>query len=151
MDVSGYLRQRGTAGGDRHRPAQRPGVREASLSDGAAAILAVNTSTGILARIPIGGNGAAGALTLLPLPRPLRSPDGLRIWRGRGIVVEQLAGELTSVDLETGQLTTLAAGLREPTSLELWRDQAWISEGQLSHLINQTAAELPFTVVRVSL
>jgi sugar lactone lactonase YvrE len=119
--------------------------------DGDSALLAVNTSAGTLSRLPIGRDGAAGALEPIALARPLRAPDGLRIRDGRAIIVEQGAGELTSLELKSGTLTTLATGLREPTSLDLWGDHAWVSEGQLSHLINQTAAELPFTVVRVAL
>jgi hypothetical protein len=45
----------------------------------------------------------------------------------------------------------LADGLRQPTSLDVIDDSAWVSEGQLRHLFDMTPPELPFVVVRVAI
>jgi sugar lactone lactonase YvrE len=123
--------------------------------DGEDAILTVNTSTGALVRIPINGDGTAGALATVALPRPLAGPDGLRLVEpGTAVVVEQYAGALTRIDLDAQPAATLAPlrdGLRDPTSLDVAGRSAWVSEGQLSHIFDGTAPELPFTVVRVAL
>jgi sugar lactone lactonase YvrE len=117
------------------------------------AILAVNTSTGALIRVAINPDGSAGAPAPVALPRPLVGPDGLRVVEpGVAVVVEQYAGALTRIDLDAAPiaLTTLRDGLRDPTSLDVAGDTAWVSEGQLSHIFDMTAPELPFTVVRVA-
>jgi sugar lactone lactonase YvrE len=122
--------------------------------DGDGAILAVTTQTGVLTRIPINADGTAGALAAVALPRPLVGPDGLRLVEpGVVVVVEQYAGSLTRIDLAGSPvaLTALRTGLLEPTSLDLVDGAAWVSEGQLSHIFDMTAPELPFNIVRVPL
>lgn len=121
--------------------------------DGAGAIIVDNTSTGALIKIAINADGSAGPLAPIALPRALVGPDGLRLVEpGTVVVVEQYAGALTRVDLGAQPvLTTLRDGLRDPTSLDVADGNAWVSEGQLSHIFDMTAPELPFTVVRVAL
>ncbi len=116
--------------------------------DGADALLAVNTTAGTLHRIAL----ADAAITRVPLARPLAGPDGIRLERaGRAIVVEPGAGAVSRVDLSTGAIDILQDGLRDPTSLDLIEDAAWIAEGQLRHLFDMTAPAVPFEVVRVGL
>ena len=50
-----------------------------------------------------------------------------------------------------GAIETLADGIRTPTSLDVIDDRAWVAEGQLTHLFDQTPPELPFYVIRVAL
>jgi sugar lactone lactonase YvrE len=116
--------------------------------DGARAILAVNTSTGALHSIAV----ADAKITPVELARPLAGPDGLRLQRpGRAIVVEQGSGSVSAIDLASGAIDVLATDLREPTSLDLLDNVAWVSEGQLHHIFDMTAPGLPFQVVRVPL
>jgi sugar lactone lactonase YvrE len=113
-----------------------------------AALLAVNTTTGALLRIDL----ETAAIKAVPLERPLAGPDGIRVASpARAIVVEQTTGSVSSIDLRSGAIKTLTTGLREPTSLDVIDDVAWVSEGQLHHLFDMTAPELPFFVVRVPL
>ena len=122
--------------------------------DGAGAILVDNTSTGALIQIAINADGSAGPLAPLALTRALVGPDGLRLVEpGVAVVVEQYAGALTRIDLAAQPIaaTTLRDGLRDPTSLDVADGNAWVSEGQLSHIFDMTAPALPFTVVRVPL
>ena len=116
--------------------------------DGKQSILAVNTETGKLFRVGL----ADAALTQVTLERNLAGPDGIRrISDTRAVVVEQGAGRVSSIDLATGKITSLKEDLRTPTSLDVIGDEAWVSEGQLSHIFDQTMPELPFYVVRVAL
>jgi sugar lactone lactonase YvrE len=143
------------AAGDELAPAPMGfGANGIAYDPDARAVLAVNTSTGALIRIPVNADGTAGALAAVALPRPLVGPDGLRLVEpGTALVVEQYAGALTRIDLDATPvaLATLRDGLRDPTSLDVAGDAAWVSEGQLSHIFDGTAPELPFTVVRVPL
>lgn len=116
--------------------------------DGDDAILAVNTESGGLFRIPI----ATAAIEPVTLARPLAGPDGLRLVSpGRLVTVEQGAGRVAEIALDTGAITPLRDGLRTPTSLDVIDGQAWVAEGQLSHLFDMTAPELPFYAYRVEL
>jgi sugar lactone lactonase YvrE len=116
--------------------------------DGADAILAVNTTTGALHRIAL----ADARISRVELDRPLAGPDGIRLARpGLAIVVEQGTGAVSRIDLATGAIDILTEGLREPTSLDLIDDAAWVAEGQLRHLFDMTPPALPFEVVRVHL
>jgi hypothetical protein len=58
---------------------------------------------------------------------------------------------VSTFDLATGKITPRREGLRTPTSLDVIEDFAWVSEGQLSHIFDNTQPDLPFYVVRVSL
>jgi hypothetical protein len=115
----------------------------------AGAVLAVNTTSGALVRIPVD----TAVIEAVELERPLAGPDGLRVAGDRAIVVEQFAGSVSSIDLTTGVIATLATGLVDPTSLDVIDGAAWVSEGQLHHLFDAppTAPDLPFLVVRVPL
>jgi len=116
--------------------------------DGAGAVLAVNTESGALVRVDV----ATAAITPVALARPLAMPDGVRLAApGRAIVVEQGTGSVSTIDLATGAVDVLAIGLRQPTSLDVIDDAAWVSEGQLRHLFDTTPPELPFVVVRVAI
>ena len=116
--------------------------------DGKDNILAVNTETGKLFRVALGD----ASIHEVALERPLAGPDGIRkLGDGKFVVVEQGAGRVSTLDLATGKITSRHEGLRTPTSLDVIDHFAWVSEGQLSHIFDQTPPELPFYVVRVSL
>jgi hypothetical protein len=116
--------------------------------DGASSLLAVNTTTGALLRIGL----ADARIAPVALARPLVGPDGLRLAKpGRAIVVEQGMGAVSAIDLATGAIDVLAEGLRDPTSLDLVDGEAWVSEGQLRHLFDMSAPELPFQVLQIQI
>lgn len=121
--------------------------------DGTGAVIVANTSTGALVKIAINADGSAGPLAPITLPRALVGPDGVRrVGATTFVVVEQYAGTLDKLDLAAQPitLTTLRDGLRDPSSLDVADGNAWVSEGQLSHVFDMTQPELPFTVVRVA-
>lgn len=116
--------------------------------DGANAILAVNSATGALYRIGL----ADAKIAKVDLARPLATPDGIRLdAAGKAIVVEQGSGTVSRIDLATGAIDLLKEGLRDPTSLDLIEDAAWVSEGQLRHIFDMSAPAVPFEVIRVPL
>jgi len=115
--------------------------------DGDKSILAVNTESGKLFRV-----GADAAITEVALERPLAGPDGIRrIDENTYVVVEQGAGRVSLVESDTGKITMFKAGFRTPTSLDVIDGRVWVAEGQLSHLFDMTAPELPFFVIRADL
>jgi sugar lactone lactonase YvrE len=115
--------------------------------DGDKSILAVNTETGKLFRV-----GADAAIVEVALERPLAGPDGLRRVDGDTfVVVEQGAGRVSLIAPKTGKVTVIEEGLRTPTSLDTIDGRVWVAEGQLSHLFDMTAPELPFFVIRADL
>lgn len=117
--------------------------------DGDGAILAVNTTTGGLFRIGL----ADARISPVALERPLAGPDGVRLEApDRAIVVEQGSGSVSRIFLGSGEVDILQDGLRDPTSLDVINgESAWIAEGQLRHLFDNSAPALPFEVIKVSL
>jgi hypothetical protein len=116
--------------------------------DGVDSILAVNSTTGLLFKVAL----ADARISKIELARALATPDAIRLEKsGSAIVSEQGSGSVSRIDLETGAVTILKDGLRDPTSLDLVEDAAWVAEGQLRHIFDMSAPGLPFEVVRVEL
>jgi hypothetical protein len=64
--------------------------------------------------------------------------------------VEQGSGSVSRIFLESGEVDILQEGLRDPMSLDLIDGEAaWIAEGQLRHLFDNSAPALPFEVIKV--
>ena len=107
-----------------------------------------------LLRIAIQADGSAAPATELAVTPALVGPDAVRV-QGAGtlLVVEQTAGRLTRVTVGDGHATTLAAGLDQPTSVAVRDGTAWVTQGQLGHILGTVAGPpaLPFVVTPVTL
>jgi len=119
-------------------------------------LFVVNYAQGELYRVPIEAGGAAGAVTLIGLDAPLASPDGLKaLAPDRLLVVEQSAGALSTIEVDgdAAVVTVVTDGLDVPTTADMVEQDAWVSIGQLDHLLGWDPAPptLPFTIVRVGL
>jgi sugar lactone lactonase YvrE len=119
-------------------------------------LYAVNYQQGELYRIPIEAGGTAGAVTLLDLDVTLVTPDGLKaLAPDRLLVVEQGLGGLSSIDIagDAATVTVSTSGLDFPTTFAIVEQDAWVSLGQLDHLlgIDPAPPTVPFTIVRVAL
>lgn len=105
-----------------------------------------------LVRIPINSNGSAGAVTQITVPG-LTSPDGMRSLDANTLLAVESGGQLIKITVSgtNGTRAVLKDGLKEPTSVTVYQNQYWISEGQLSHLLNPAsgAATPPFKLQRV--
>jgi sugar lactone lactonase YvrE len=110
----------------------------------------VNTfSDGRLLKIAINGDGSAGALSPITVNPPLSAPDGMRMLDANTLVlVDGTAGTLLKVALGAGgtaTATTVASGLKGPTSLARVGETYWVTEGQLGTLLGAPGSpELPF-------
>jgi sugar lactone lactonase YvrE len=74
------------------------------------AILAVNTTSGALLKIPT----ATAAIETVAIERPLAGPDGLRVAGDRAIVVEQFAGSVRDRPSLRCDLHPVGGGLSTP-------------------------------------
>jgi sugar lactone lactonase YvrE len=107
--------------------------------------------------VPIGADGAAGAVRKVPLDRVPNGLDGLEVARDGGLIfVEGFANRLTHIALQGdggGRLQIVAEGLAGPTTFALVGGDAWVAEGQLSFLFDPSSGQpsLPFRLVRVGL
>lgn len=110
----------------------------------------VNTfSDGRLLKIAINADGSAGALSPITVTPPLAAPDGMRMLDANTLVmVDGTAGTMLKVSLGAGgtaTATTVASGLKGPTSLARVGETYWVTEGQLGTLLGQPGSpELPF-------
>jgi sugar lactone lactonase YvrE len=127
------------------------------IAFGADGHLYVNTiGGGELFRIDVDG-GVAGAVTRLQTSRALKRPDGLRWLSGNRFLMVEGGGSLDLVTIEgdSARIETLKDGLLEPTGVTRVDDTAWISEGQLSYLLDPAMKgkrpALPFRVRAVTL
>jgi hypothetical protein len=105
-----------------------------------------------LIRIPINEDGTAGAAVQLTVTPTLQGPDAMRRLRANTLaVVEGFGGNLTKIvvsgDSATAQV--IRSGFKGPTSVVKSGSSFWVTEGQLSHLLDNTPPVLPFLVKRV--
>ncbi|WP_309895247.1 hypothetical protein [Archangium sp.] len=104
-----------------------------------------------LVRIPINADGSAGTVTQLDVPG-LTNPDGMRSLDANTLLAVESGGQLIKITVSgtTGTRVVLEDGLEEPTSVTVYKDQYWISEGQLSHLLNPASGPptTPFKLQR---
>jgi sugar lactone lactonase YvrE len=105
-----------------------------------------------LVRIPVTSNGSAGAVTQIDVPS-LSSPDAIRALDATTLLAVESGGQLVKITVSgtSGTRAVLKDGLKEPTSVTVYQKQYWISEGQLSHLLNPASgpATPPFKLQRV--
>lgn len=99
-------------------------------------------------------DGAAGPVTRLKTPRPLKNPDGLRSIGGMTFVMAEGGGTLDRITVKGDEIAIeeLASGLAGPTAVALVGDVLWAPEGQLSHLFDAKSGPpaLPFRLVGVT-
>jgi sugar lactone lactonase YvrE len=123
------------------------------VEDGGALVV-TNMSKGTLVRVASDGSGAVA----VPVTPALNAPDGLRLRAdGSFLVVEagpDATGRLTHVSA-AGVATSLADGLRFPTSVVELDGDLWVTEGQLDELLKTLSSPpgtpepvLPFLVKR---
>ena len=121
--------------------------------DPAGAVHVVNYFDGRLYRIPIEGDGSAGAVEELAGTGSFVLPDGILRDGDDLLVVEGGLLQLTRVDLGDLSTEAVAENLDVPATVAIVDTHAWVTQSQLDHLIGLDPAppELPFTAVRVDL
>jgi hypothetical protein len=117
--------------------------------DGISALYTTNLSSGELLRVPIGLDGSAAPATVIDLDRDLVVPDGIRMLDPARLLVAELVGRLTLVNLHTGT-TAVVSELDQPTSLVGVGGSLWVSEGQVLRLVRGQPPNLPFKLRRLS-
>jgi sugar lactone lactonase YvrE len=116
----------------------------------------VENHPGHLWRIPIGADGAAGAVTEITTSKPLGGPDGLKVVAPNLLATAESNGVSTiAVSGTTGTVTQVASGLNGYATLALYQASAWVVENQGDHFWNPTEkgkdAKPPFRLVEVPL
>jgi sugar lactone lactonase YvrE len=97
----------------------------------------VNTvTTGHLFRIPVGKDGAAGALAPIQPSQPLSSPDGMRALARNQFLLVEGAGQVdrVTIDGDTAKIEVLKAGFNGPTAVTQVGKTAWVLEGKLKYM-----------------
>jgi sugar lactone lactonase YvrE len=97
----------------------------------------VNTvSTGHLFRIPVGKDGAAGAIAAIEPSQKLRSPDGMRPLGKNEFLLIEGAGRLDHVTVtgDTAKIDVVKDGFTGPTAVTQVGNTAWVLEGKLSYM-----------------
>lgn len=97
----------------------------------------VNTfTTGRLYRVPVGKEGAAGAITQIQPSQPLTRPDGLRpLGRNEFLMIEGV-GKLdhVTIDGNNAKIEVLKDGFNGPVAVTRVGGNAWVLEGKLDYL-----------------
>jgi len=124
-------------------------------------VFVVRYNTGTFHRISIDDQGMAGKVTEVPLSKSINGPDGLTaLGGGRFLLVEgggldaDSMGNLLAITMNAdgAEVELLASELKIPTTTAVYRDYAFVVEGQLDHLFNQETGEPdPFRIVPVQL
>lgn len=129
--------------------------------DGATNLYVNNNERGTLLRIPILGNGNAGAIAAITVTPSLYSPDGMRMLTPTSYVtVENNAfdatkpGRLVRIDINgtAATKTVLSSRLDQPTSVVKVGNYYWVSEGQLGQLfVASPMPRVPFLLERIAM
>ena len=122
--------------------------------DGATGLYATNFEANQIVHLAITADGSAGPATALTVSTPLSGPDAVRLLDAHTLlVVEQAGGKLTQIALPDGTASPLATGLAAPTSVTVHASTAWVTEGQLGHILGTVPGPptLPFDLARVAL
>jgi hypothetical protein len=117
--------------------------------DGISTLYTTNLSTGELLGVHIKLDGSAAPATVIDLDRDLVVPDGIRMLDPARLLVAELVGRLTLVNLQTGT-TAVVSELDQPTSLVRVGGSLWVSEGQVLRLVSGQPPNLPFVLRRLS-
>ena len=97
----------------------------------------VNTvTTGHLFRVPVGKDGAAGAMAPIQPSQVLRQPDGMRPLGKNEFLLIEGAGRLdhVTVDGDMAKIEVLKDGFNGPTAVTRVGDTAWVLEGKLNYM-----------------
>jgi hypothetical protein len=116
--------------------------------DGISTLYTTNLSTGALLRVPIRRDGSAAPATAIRLDRDLVVPDGIRMLDPARLLVAELVGRITLVNVDTGT-TAVVSELDQPTSLVRVDGSLWVSEGQVLRLLSGQPPNLPFKLRRL--
>jgi hypothetical protein len=117
--------------------------------DGISTLYTTNLSTGELLRVRISLDGSAAPATVIHLDRELVVPDGIRMLDPARLLVAELVGRLTLVNVRTGT-TAVVSKLDQPTSVVRAGGSLWVSEGQVLRLVSGEPPNLPFELERLS-
>ena len=93
--------------------------------------LYVNTVwAGNLYRIPMDATGRASAPVPVQVPRPLRSPDGMRTLNGKMYLAESGNGTVSAITVanDVATFTTIRTGLNGPCAVEPHGNVVWAVE-----------------------
>jgi sugar lactone lactonase YvrE len=113
-------------------------------------------ASGRLLRVGV-SQGAAGAVTVLNTSRPLLLPDAIRPIGNNEFLLIEGDGRLDRLVIkgENAIIETLEDGYSTPTGATAVGKTAWVSEGQLSFLLDPSkkglTPDLPFRVYSVAL
>ena len=118
--------------------------------DGISTLYTTNLSTGELLGVRIRLDGSAAPASVIDLDRDLVVPDGIRMLDPARLLVTELVGRLTLVNVHTGATTVVSESLDQPTSVVRVGGSLWVSEGQTLRLVLGQPPNLPFTVRRLS-
>jgi sugar lactone lactonase YvrE len=97
----------------------------------------VNTfTTGRLYRVPVGKDGAAGAIAQIQPSQAITRPDGLRPLGKNEFLMIEGAGRLdhVTIDGNTAKIEVLKDGFNGPVAVTRVGDTAWVLEGKLDYL-----------------
>ncbi len=117
-----------------------------------------DAQSGKLFRIPITPTtGAAGTITEILMPAPLKHPDGLKVIAPNLIAMGEAAGAMSTIKVtnNSGVVTNVISGLRGVATLALSQASAWVVEGQGDHFWDATNAgpnaNPPFRLMEIPL
>jgi hypothetical protein len=113
--------------------------------DGISTLYTTNLSTGELLGVRIRLDGSAAPTSVIDLDRDLVVPDGIRMLDPAQLLVTELVGRLTLVNVRTGATTVASEPLDQPTSVVRVGGSHWVSEGQTLRLVLGQPPNLPFT------
>jgi hypothetical protein len=83
-----------------------------------------------LYRIPVDGNGKAGAPIDIWTDQPIKGPDGMRAANGKLLLAENASGKISALTIngDKASVNVLKDGLNTPTGVEPAGDTIWIAE-----------------------
>lgn len=116
--------------------------------DGTSNIYVNTFSDSRLLRIPIKADGTADKPVAITVTPKIESPDGMRQLDANTLVLVEGVGRLTQVKISgaTATATTLQKDLNGPTGVIRTGGKYYVTEGQLSHIFDNTNPTLPFKI-----
>jgi hypothetical protein len=93
-------------------------------------------TTGNLFRIPVGKDGAAGAIEGIQPSQTLSRPDGMRpLGKNRFLLIEGVGRlDLVTIDGGNAKIEVLKDGFNGPTAVTQVGNTAWVLEGKLNYM-----------------
>jgi len=122
--------------------------------DPSGAVYVGTFTDGRLLRVPVKGDGSAGAAESVAVTPALSKPDAIRRLADGTLLVVEGAGRLTKVTVQgaTARGAVLRDGLDAPTSAVVSGGVTWVTEGQIDGFLSpdHPKPRLPFLVRRAS-